>query len=189
MKRYDVGVKTGVGTRLREARLSKKLSQKDVSDELGMEKSRISEYENEHRAIDIWTLSSFCDLYGVTLDYLWYGTGPRYKQTRPQKPEISILEAIECLYYYKILDKKSNSLIFDSHDDGLLINFINDYSNIILNSNKINKEQNAAIKYLEKSYSESLKNSIFPNLKDKNIKEALDELNKHNHYIYQLTLL
>lgn len=63
-----------VGSRLRAARVTLKLTLGDVVREVPMGKSTLSSYENGRRTIDAYTLTDLCLLYGVSIDYIMLGT-------------------------------------------------------------------------------------------------------------------
>jgi len=58
------------GSRLREARKNKKLTQEDVSRDVDVDFTTISKYENNRSEPDNATLLKMADLYGVSIDYL-----------------------------------------------------------------------------------------------------------------------
>jgi transcriptional regulator with XRE-family HTH domain len=67
------------GARLRECRLGVHLRQEDVSRELAamgrpVSDSTLSSYESGRRTIDAFTLADLCLIYGVSTDYVLYGT-------------------------------------------------------------------------------------------------------------------
>lgn len=59
-----------LGQRLKKARESKKLLQKDVATKLGVSHNTISQYENNIRKPDPETLNTFADIYEVSTDWL-----------------------------------------------------------------------------------------------------------------------
>ena len=59
-----------IGNNLREARKYAGLSQSEVFEATGIRKNRLSELENGHTTIDIYTLIILCDLYGCSVDYV-----------------------------------------------------------------------------------------------------------------------
>lgn len=59
------------GTRLKEARLAKKMRQTEVADKLGIDDTTISKYENDKSEPDNETLQRLSDLYGVSISYLY----------------------------------------------------------------------------------------------------------------------
>lgn len=179
MVRYDKNIRDGVGGRLKTARLKNKLSLSKAEEITRIAKCRISEYENEHRAIDIFTLATFAESYEVSLDYLWYGNGPHLVSVRKKDKEILVLESLETLIYYGVIKNRSGKLIFDSQENGLLMNFINEYKNVMNKNNNCNE-----IKSLEKTYLEGLKASMNSYSRIKNIEEAKEKILNDNHLIY-----
>lgn len=64
-----------IGKRIRELRKAAKLTQKDLSDHLGVSASAVGMYEQERRTPDLETLATLCGLFKVTADYLLFGKG------------------------------------------------------------------------------------------------------------------
>jgi|SRR5579859_407752 len=62
----------GVGTRLRELREQKKLSQGDITESTGLARSYISRVEHEHTVPSIETLHRFASALGVPLYKIFY---------------------------------------------------------------------------------------------------------------------
>jgi len=56
--------------KLKEIRMSKKLTQKQVAEAIGESEVNYNRYENEKVNIDIIRLIKLADLYNVSLDYL-----------------------------------------------------------------------------------------------------------------------
>jgi transcriptional regulator with XRE-family HTH domain len=65
--------KKDVGERLRRTReaLDGRLSQTRFAKELGISKSRLSNYETGHRMLDLAVALAICEKYKVTLDWLY----------------------------------------------------------------------------------------------------------------------
>lgn len=61
------------GTRLKQARTRKKLTQNDVADKLGIDYTTISKYENNKSQPDNEILRELADMYEVSLDWLILG--------------------------------------------------------------------------------------------------------------------
>ncbi len=59
-----------IGNNLRGARKYAGLSQTEVFEATGIRKNRLSELENGHTTMDIYTLIILCDLYGCSVDYV-----------------------------------------------------------------------------------------------------------------------
>ena len=58
------------GQRLKELRLERKLSQKDLAIELNISQRAISHYENEEHDLSTDLIISICKYFGVSSDYL-----------------------------------------------------------------------------------------------------------------------
>jgi transcriptional regulator with XRE-family HTH domain len=61
------------GTRLKQARTQKKLTQNEVADKLGIDYTTISKYENNKSQPDNEILRELADMYEVSLDWLILG--------------------------------------------------------------------------------------------------------------------
>lgn len=58
------------GKRLKEERISKRLTQQDVADIFHLNKSSISRYEKDQQVPDVATIQKMANYFGVTTDYL-----------------------------------------------------------------------------------------------------------------------
>ena len=56
--------------RLKDLREDRDLTQRQVGSAIGVADNTVSNYENEQRALTADLIHKFCDLYGVTADYL-----------------------------------------------------------------------------------------------------------------------
>lgn len=65
-----LGMVQGLGERLTEQRILRKLSQKDVAASVGVSVSVISNYERGERTPSVETLMSLAGLYRCSVDYL-----------------------------------------------------------------------------------------------------------------------
>ncbi|MFD0671500.1 helix-turn-helix domain-containing protein [Cohnella sp. GCM10027633] len=70
---------TTFGTRLKQARANKKLTQIEVADKLGIDYTTISKYENNKSEPDNEILREMAGIYEVTLDWLISGQAPSGK--------------------------------------------------------------------------------------------------------------
>lgn len=59
-----------MGEKLRLARKKSKMSQEEVAEKLNIARSNISKYEHDKLEPNIYTLKQFCEIYGITADYL-----------------------------------------------------------------------------------------------------------------------
>jgi len=64
-----------IGKRIRELRRGAKLTQKELSDHLGVSASAVGMYEQDRRMPDIETISVLCGMFNITADYLLFGKG------------------------------------------------------------------------------------------------------------------
>jgi len=172
MKTYDKNINHGVGSRLREARKSREMSLDDASDQTGFTKSRISEYENEKRAIDIYTLSTFSEAYNVTMDFLWFGNGGPYYINKNNNSILNIEEALETLNFYQILFFRCGHLIFNTGNSAFIYDFLKEYEDIF-NSSSLQKNEKERVKQLEESYKDKFMAFLNPTSKCNDIIEAL----------------
>ena len=60
-----------IGSKIKAARLEKKLTQEQVAEILGVSRQTISNWENEKSYPDIISVIKMSDCYEVSLDYLW----------------------------------------------------------------------------------------------------------------------
>lgn len=59
-----------MGAKLKLARKKAKMSQEEVAEKLNIARSNISKYEHDKLEPNIYTIKQFCEIYGVTADYL-----------------------------------------------------------------------------------------------------------------------
>jgi transcriptional regulator with XRE-family HTH domain len=59
-----------LGEKLKELRLSKNLTLKQVADDIGLTRNAISNYEANIREPSLSVLKSLCDFFDVSADYL-----------------------------------------------------------------------------------------------------------------------
>lgn len=59
-----------IGSKIKEARLSKHISQKDMAEQLGLSASTYSNYENNYREPKLETIEKICDVLGITINEL-----------------------------------------------------------------------------------------------------------------------
>ncbi|MCL1820647.1 MAG: helix-turn-helix domain-containing protein [Oscillospiraceae bacterium] len=64
-----------IGKRIRELRRGAKLTQKELSDHLGVSASAVGMYEQDRRTPDIETIAVICGMFNITADYLLFGKG------------------------------------------------------------------------------------------------------------------
>lgn len=94
--------------RLRELRISKGFTMKQVGLALGLAESTISLYETGKREPDIATLGRFADLYGVSVDYLLGRVDDKAKNAQYNTDDPEIIE-----YLQQIKDDSSSRMMFD----------------------------------------------------------------------------
>jgi transcriptional regulator with XRE-family HTH domain len=63
-----------IGSRLRESRAALRLSLEDVASELGVSKQAVYMWERGRTKLDIYKLGDLCLMYGVSSDYILFGT-------------------------------------------------------------------------------------------------------------------
>lgn len=59
-----------IGSKIKESRLSRNISQKDMAEQLGLSVSTYSNYENNYREPKLETIEKICEILGVTIDEL-----------------------------------------------------------------------------------------------------------------------
>jgi transcriptional regulator with XRE-family HTH domain len=64
-----------IGKRIRELRRGAKLTQRELSDHLGVSASAVGMYEQNRRTPDIETIAVICGMFNITADYLLFGKG------------------------------------------------------------------------------------------------------------------
>lgn len=87
-----------LGSRLKEARDKKHLTQVQVAEKLGISNGTLSGYERNYRDPDTSTLANLARLYGVSTDYLSMGSGKEGSSTNESendKEDRIILETIK----------------------------------------------------------------------------------------------
>lgn len=105
---------TTFGTRLKQARKSKRLTQNDVADHLGIDFTTISKYENNKSQPDNETLSEMAGLYEVSLDWLVTGKMPSgvsanriWVNGQPEElTDEEALHLLESLEMFRLLKEK-----------------------------------------------------------------------------------
>lgn len=65
----------GVGPRIRALRLEKNMTQRQLADKVGVDRTSLSSYENNKRVPDLFILCSLADIFGISLDELVGRTG------------------------------------------------------------------------------------------------------------------
>ncbi|MGC5328945.1 helix-turn-helix domain-containing protein [Brevibacillus sp. SYSU BS000544] len=83
LKRSDVNMTTTFGERLRELRTAEKLSMDALAKEIGTSSSRISDWENKGGDPSSVFVVRLAEKFGVTLEWLLTGEGPKHKNTEP----------------------------------------------------------------------------------------------------------
>ena len=97
------------GERLRELRLSKKMTQDELAHIMGLKKSTICTYEKERRAPRYGVIQKYMELFGVTAEYIM------------GIDHLSVRESPEEFNYFSISEKeielikllRENKLIYD----------------------------------------------------------------------------
>ncbi|GHV07925.1 hypothetical protein FACS1894217_09570 [Clostridia bacterium] len=64
-----------IGNRIRELRRAEYMTQKDLSEILGVSASAVGMYEQDRRTPDIETLQVICERFNVPADFLLFGKG------------------------------------------------------------------------------------------------------------------
>lgn len=105
------------GERLKNARLKKGMTQESLGNSLGIDKSRISDYENGNRRCSITTAYRLAKTIGVSFDYLFDGKEEnemkKYPKCSDQEKLIRVLTSLG----YAIVDWKFVPYVDDSFAD------------------------------------------------------------------------
>ena len=105
------------GQLLKELRLSKHLTQEQLSEKLGVSKSRISMYENGKREPSFEMLESLADFFNVNLDMLLRGSSVNQSQASFQPDTLFIEKYGQDVYdaamAYKELDEIDRARIME----------------------------------------------------------------------------
>jgi transcriptional regulator with XRE-family HTH domain len=64
-----------IGKRIRDLRRGANLTQKELSEHLGVSASAVGMYEQNRRTPDIETIAVICGMFNITADYLLFGKG------------------------------------------------------------------------------------------------------------------
>ena len=59
-----------IGSKIKDARLSKHISQKNMAERLGLSVSTYSNYENNYREPKLEIIEKICEILGVTIEEL-----------------------------------------------------------------------------------------------------------------------
>ncbi len=59
-----------IGEKIKELRLEKGITQAELAEAIGIDKSTIAKYETDDREPKVYILCKIADYFGVTLDYL-----------------------------------------------------------------------------------------------------------------------
>jgi len=105
---------TTFGIRLKQARKNKRLTQNEVADQLGIDFTTVSKYENDKSQPDNETLRELAGLYEVSLDWLLTGQAASAIAANRiwvngQPEELTDAEAVyllESLEMYRLLQAK-----------------------------------------------------------------------------------
>ncbi|OAS19286.1 helix-turn-helix domain-containing protein [Paenibacillus oryzisoli] len=100
-----------LGSRLKEAREKKRLTQVQVAEKLGISNGTLSGYERNYRDPDTSTLSELSKIYEVSIDYLTNGVvtlEKSFKDTEMEKEQKYALEL-----FNKITDKEKKKAAFE----------------------------------------------------------------------------
>lgn len=83
----------GLGKRLRQLRKTKKLTQKQVAERVGVTRTVLSQYENDHTAPSLEVLVKLANQFGVSTDYLLDNISPSEQSKEEAKRRMLLQEA------------------------------------------------------------------------------------------------
>lgn len=59
-----------IGTRIREIRIDHDHTKKTLAEQIGCSSKQVSRYESDEQEMTVSKLKAFCELYGVSADYV-----------------------------------------------------------------------------------------------------------------------
>lgn len=93
-----------LGSRLKQARENKRLTQQEVADKFGVSNGAISGYERNYRDPDSDTLAQLADLYEVSLDWLKGRDTKGSEYTLPEDVMVRIIKEAEAKFDVSLQD-------------------------------------------------------------------------------------
>ncbi len=92
------------GKRLRELRIERNLSQKEIADAVDISINAISQYENCKRFPDEKILIKLCDFYKISADYLLGLTSIKHSPMTVEEVRNNIIDSTQHVALEKFLD-------------------------------------------------------------------------------------
>ena len=93
-----------VGPRIRQARRKRKMSQRDLAENLGITFQQIQKYENGKNRVSIGRLSHIADMLDVTVTFLLTGKEEK-RGDRPDNEGVDLLQTAGALRLIKAFDR------------------------------------------------------------------------------------
>lgn len=84
-----------LGSRLKKARMNKRLTQQEVANKIDVSNGAISGYERNYRDPDTETLKKLANLYGVSLDWLNGRDDKEGEYTLPEEVILNVIREAE----------------------------------------------------------------------------------------------
>lgn len=91
-----------LGTRIKELRKSRHLTQDDIADVLGITRGQISNLEHNRRSLSLEQLNKLCEYFKVDMQY--FGISPTAEET------VSLLERAKLLFESDLPTEKKDEL-------------------------------------------------------------------------------
>ena len=91
-----------IGTKIKELRKSRHLTQDDIAEVLGITRGQISNLEHNRRSLSLEQLKKLCDYFKVDMEY--FGVSPTAEET------VSLLERAKLLFESDLPNKKKDEL-------------------------------------------------------------------------------
>lgn len=124
----DKNIRIGLGKRIKALRETLGLTQKDIAEKTNdlISVTRLSGYENENRAPDLYTLACIAEALGTSLDYLYYGKGPKKCTYIKPKSSDAIIRSFGRLIDFDMLFVLDGKVYLNDYNERI-IRFIRDY--------------------------------------------------------------
>lgn len=119
-----------IGKRLREARESLKMSQRQLSDQTKISVTQISSYETGKKQIGLVSLANLCSCLGRSLDEIYYGSPSKTPISTAKNDGELIVNCIDALFSEGVIRKITQDQFNDFGQNTEKVEFV-DYLNVI----------------------------------------------------------
>lgn len=118
MLRYILGGKNmSFGSRLKELRIERNSSQKEVADEIGISITAISQYESDSRFPNEEMLKRLCMYYKISSDYLLGLTDTKHAPLSKEEIKEKMVSSKEMDFIVDLIDMIKNKEDSDTDED------------------------------------------------------------------------